>query len=232
MPIRLDTGAPDFTHRFDAFLATKREAAEDVVETARAIIADIAARGDTALIELTRRFDRLDLDRIRLKVSTAEIESRRRAMRARRARCAEARARSHRSFSSPPAPGRRALHRFAGRRARPSLDADRRGRPLRAGRHRRLSVLGADERGAGQGRRRRPAWSWRCRRRTASSIRWCSPPRNLPASTRSIASAAPRRSRRSPMAPRRSSRWRRSSGRAMPMWRRPSGSSSARSAST
>ena len=73
MPIRLDTGDPDFADRFDAFLATKRETAEDVVETARAIIADVAARGDTALIELTKRFDRLDLDRIRLKVSTAEI---------------------------------------------------------------------------------------------------------------------------------------------------------------
>ena len=35
-----------------------------------------------------------------------------------------------------------------------ALDGDRGGRALRAGRHRRLSVLGADERGAGQGRRR------------------------------------------------------------------------------
>jgi histidinol dehydrogenase len=75
MPIRLDTGAPDFADRFDAFLATKREGAEDVVETARAIIADVETRGDTALIELTRRFDRLDLDRIRLKVSPAEIDA-------------------------------------------------------------------------------------------------------------------------------------------------------------
>ena len=75
MPIRLDTGDPDFAERFDAFLATKREAAEDVVETARAVIADVIARGDTALIELTRRFDRLDVDRIRLQVSAAEIDA-------------------------------------------------------------------------------------------------------------------------------------------------------------
>jgi len=75
MPIRLDTGDPDFAERFDAFLATKREVAEDVVETARAVIADVIARGDTALIELTRRFDRLDVDRIRLQVSAAEIDA-------------------------------------------------------------------------------------------------------------------------------------------------------------
>jgi histidinol dehydrogenase len=75
MPIRLDTGDRDFADRFDAFLAAKRETAEDVVETARAIIADIAQRGDTALIELTRRFDRVDLGRIGLRVSPAEIET-------------------------------------------------------------------------------------------------------------------------------------------------------------
>ena len=68
---------------------------------------------------------------------------------------------------------RRPLHRRARRRARPALDGDRRGRALRAGRHRRLSVLGADERDA---RPRSPGWSgwsWSCRRRTASSTRWC-----------------------------------------------------------
>ena len=42
----------------------------------------------------------------------------------------------------------------ARRRARRALDGDRSGRALRAGRDRRLSVVRADERGAGQGRRR------------------------------------------------------------------------------
>ena len=92
----------------------------------------------------------------------------------------------------------------AGVRLGCALDADRRGRALRAGRHGGLSQLGADERDAGQGRRRRRASSWSCRRRTACSIRWCSPPPASPASTRSTASAAPRRWRRSPTAPRRS----------------------------
>ena len=53
MPIRLDTRAADFAARFRAFLDTKREAAADVEEAVRAIIADVAARGDRALIELT-----------------------------------------------------------------------------------------------------------------------------------------------------------------------------------
>jgi histidinol dehydrogenase len=75
MPIRLDTRAADFSQRFRAFLDAKREVSEDVVETARAIIADVIARGDRALVELTRRFDRLDLDAAGLKVSTAEIDA-------------------------------------------------------------------------------------------------------------------------------------------------------------
>ena len=58
MPIRLDSRAPDFAARFRAFLATKREASADVEAAVRAIIADVAARGDRALIELTRKFDR------------------------------------------------------------------------------------------------------------------------------------------------------------------------------
>ena len=75
MPIRLDTRAADFSQRFRAFLDAKREVSEDVVEAARAIIADVIARGDRALVELTRRFDRLDLDAGGLKVSAAEIDA-------------------------------------------------------------------------------------------------------------------------------------------------------------
>jgi len=73
MPIRLDTRAPDFAERFKAFLATKREAAADVEQAVRDIIADVAARGDRALAELTRKFDRVDLDRVGLRVTADEI---------------------------------------------------------------------------------------------------------------------------------------------------------------
>jgi histidinol dehydrogenase len=74
MPIRLDSRAGDFAERFRAFLATKREAAADVETAVRAIIADVAARGDVALLELTRKFDRVDLGQIGLKVTADEID--------------------------------------------------------------------------------------------------------------------------------------------------------------
>jgi histidinol dehydrogenase len=75
MPIRLDTRAADFAERFRAFLDTKREISEDVEQAARAIIADVIARGDRALVELTRRFDRVELDAASLKVSAGEIDA-------------------------------------------------------------------------------------------------------------------------------------------------------------
>ena len=54
MPIRLDSRAPDFAERFRDFLANKREAQAEVEAAVRAIIAVVVARGDQALIELTR----------------------------------------------------------------------------------------------------------------------------------------------------------------------------------
>src|SRR5262244_951894 len=75
MPIRLDTRSADFADRFRVFLDTKREISEDVEQAVRAIIADVIARGDDALIELTRRFDRAALDAASLKVSGADIDA-------------------------------------------------------------------------------------------------------------------------------------------------------------
>src|SRR5436305_455617 len=75
MPIRLDARAPDFAEKFRAFLDTKREASPDLEQTVRAIIADVAARGDTALIELTNKFDRVDLSAARLRVTPAELDA-------------------------------------------------------------------------------------------------------------------------------------------------------------
>jgi histidinol dehydrogenase len=75
MPIRLDSQATDFAERFRAFLGTKREAAQDVEQIVRGIIADVAARGDKALIELTRKFDRFDVNERTLRVTPAELEA-------------------------------------------------------------------------------------------------------------------------------------------------------------
>jgi histidinol dehydrogenase len=73
MPIRLDTRSPEFGARFSTFLGTKREAAQDVEAAVRAIIADVTARGDAALIELTNKFDRAALTPGTLRVSAPEI---------------------------------------------------------------------------------------------------------------------------------------------------------------
>ncbi len=75
MPIRLDSRSADFADRFRAFLAAKREAAQDVEDVVRAVIADVIARGDRALFELTARFDRVDLSAVGLRVGAAEIDA-------------------------------------------------------------------------------------------------------------------------------------------------------------
>ena len=66
MTLRLDATAADFDARFAELLAMKREVSEDVDSAARGIIADVIARGDAALIDLSRKFDRIDLDRARV----------------------------------------------------------------------------------------------------------------------------------------------------------------------
>ena len=73
MAIRLDTRSGDFAQSFRAFLDTKRETSADVEAVVRTIVADVAARGDEALKEFTLKFDRLDLDRIGMKVTPGEI---------------------------------------------------------------------------------------------------------------------------------------------------------------
>jgi histidinol dehydrogenase len=75
MPLRLDSQSADFAERFRAFLGVKREAAQDVEQTVRGIIADVQARGDRALFELTAKFDRIDLAKIGLRVPATEIDA-------------------------------------------------------------------------------------------------------------------------------------------------------------
>jgi histidinol dehydrogenase len=75
MPIRLNSRSADFRERFDAFLATKREASVDIEAAARAIVDDVAKRGDAALIDATAKFDRLTVDAKALTVTAAEIDA-------------------------------------------------------------------------------------------------------------------------------------------------------------
>ena len=57
MPQFLSTTDPDFEARFTALLGAKREDSPDVDHIVADIIADVRARGDAAVIELTSKFD-------------------------------------------------------------------------------------------------------------------------------------------------------------------------------
>ncbi|WP_338822207.1 histidinol dehydrogenase [Bradyrhizobium septentrionale] len=75
MPVRLDRQSADFDQRFRDFLAAKREVSADVERATRAIVDDVAARGDAALLEATKKFDRLDVDAAGLRIAAAEIDA-------------------------------------------------------------------------------------------------------------------------------------------------------------
>ncbi|MGC9445853.1 histidinol dehydrogenase [Cereibacter johrii] len=75
MPQFLDTRRSGFEAAFTALLGMKREDSPDVDAVVAGIIADVRARGDAAVIELTARFDRLELTPERLAFSEAEIEA-------------------------------------------------------------------------------------------------------------------------------------------------------------
>jgi histidinol dehydrogenase len=75
MPQFLTTSDPDFETRFAALLTMKREDSPDVDDAVAGIIADVRARGDSAVIELTSRFDRLDLTPGTLAFTADEIEA-------------------------------------------------------------------------------------------------------------------------------------------------------------
>ncbi|MGE4326653.1 MAG: histidinol dehydrogenase, partial [Pseudodonghicola sp.] len=69
----LDTTAADFETAFAALLGAKREDSPDVDAIVADIIADVRARGDHAVIELTAKFDRLELTPETLAFSPEEI---------------------------------------------------------------------------------------------------------------------------------------------------------------
>lgn len=75
MPQFLNSADPGFDAAFAAFLTTKREDAPDVDQAVAAIIEDVRARGDQAVIDLTARFDRLELTPGTMAFSDSEIEA-------------------------------------------------------------------------------------------------------------------------------------------------------------
>jgi histidinol dehydrogenase len=65
---RLTTEADDFQQQLEAVLAWDASSDMAVVDTVRAILADVKGRGDAAVLEYSRRFDRLSV------TSMAELE--------------------------------------------------------------------------------------------------------------------------------------------------------------
>jgi len=75
MPHFLTSTDIDFETQFTRLLNSKREDSPDVDATVAAIIEDVRQRGDAAVLELTAKFDRLQLTCATLAFSQAEIEA-------------------------------------------------------------------------------------------------------------------------------------------------------------
>lgn len=73
MTARLCFEEPGFAAAFGALVEARREESADVRETVAGILADVRARSDAALAELTRRFDRFDAPAEGLRVAPGEL---------------------------------------------------------------------------------------------------------------------------------------------------------------
>jgi len=72
----LDIRDKDFDQRFEAILSRGEEAGREVEQVVLGIIADVRQRGDAAVLELTRRFDRLEAaDLAALEVTADEMDN-------------------------------------------------------------------------------------------------------------------------------------------------------------
>lgn len=73
MPQFLNSTDADFEARFADILSMKREDSPEVDDIVAGIISDVRARGDAAVLELTAKFDRLELAPEGLRFSQAEM---------------------------------------------------------------------------------------------------------------------------------------------------------------
>jgi histidinol dehydrogenase len=214
MPVTLSHDQPDFEAGFTALLNAKREASTDVDTAVAGIIADVRARGAEAVIELTHRFDRLELTPATLAFSPAQIDAAIAAVPADERTALELAATRIRAYHERQLPNDAQWDDDAGVRL------GWRWTPVDAAG---LYVPG--------GLASYP-----------SSVLMNAIPAQVAGVQRLVICAPTPGGEVNPLvllalpqwhtAPGRSSRWTRSPGRAMPMWRRPSAGSSVRSAST
>ena len=74
MPILLNSQNSDFEKDFKKLLLAKREDSVDVDVSVRAIIGEVIERGDQALIEYTKKFDRISLTTDTLRFTQSELK--------------------------------------------------------------------------------------------------------------------------------------------------------------
>ena len=79
MARRLRGSDPGFEDEFAEILLAKRESAPDVGKVVADILADVRARGDEAVLDYTRRFDRFALSADAMRIDEAEIQRAREA---------------------------------------------------------------------------------------------------------------------------------------------------------
>ena len=75
MAMRLNSKDPGFETAFKGLLGLKREVSADVDQAVAQIIADVRAHGDKALIALSQKFDAVDLGKLGLQVTAAEVKA-------------------------------------------------------------------------------------------------------------------------------------------------------------
>lgn len=75
MTLRLDAGAADFTARFADLVEVRREETDDVRDAVASIIRQVRAGGDAALVELTARFDRFEVEAGGLRIGSEELDA-------------------------------------------------------------------------------------------------------------------------------------------------------------
>ena len=74
-PARLSTASANFEAEFKARLHWSAEADAAIEQVVADVLADVQRRGDEAVLEYTKRFDRLDPNMARSEEHTSELQS-------------------------------------------------------------------------------------------------------------------------------------------------------------
>jgi len=75
MPKRLKSTDQNFLSAFEAVVSSKRDVETDVSDSVKAILSDVKNRGDDAVVQYTRQFDRFELTLDEMRVSPKEIQT-------------------------------------------------------------------------------------------------------------------------------------------------------------